>query len=146
MKTRTICILACLFILISGTVFAQAQYVLKLNVPVRLTDLNEDVEKVRVYGFANLPNASGTIANGEVILDRPSNGAINQTVLVVLKLIPQFADHNIRECSEVTVNLELLVRGEYHRPAAGSQTPIEYRSKSGTQLVVFNSKPIPWPQ
>ena len=146
MKLRTICILACSFIWFSGTVFAQAQYVLKLNVPVHLTDLNQDVESVRIYGFANLPNARGTIANGEVILTRPSNGNIDQTVLVVLKVLPQFADHNIRECSEVVVNLELLVNGEHHRPSALSQTPIEYRAKSGTELNVTSQKPIPWPQ
>ena len=145
MKTLNISILVCILISLGGAVFAQTTSYssVKLNVPVNLTDLNEAVEKVRIYCWANKPDAGGTVAYGVVEIPRPADGRINQTVVVVVKQDP---DRHITDASKVVATLDLYVNGHWQRPSQRSDTPYEYRAKSGTEFNEASEKPIPWPQ
>jgi hypothetical protein len=140
MKTLQISIAVCVLISLVGTAFT-ATPIIKLNVPVQLTTLNEGVEAVRVVSYTYGPNSAYVVADGVVEIPCPADGNINQTVVVQLK---QREGKDIREADDTGVALELKVNGVWKRPDDEPQTAIETRCKEGTQHLLVQHATIPW--
>jgi len=141
MKTLRISIVVSVFILLGGALFAQTP-IIKLNVPVQLTTLNEGVESVKVDAKAYKANGQGgTMADGMVEIPCPADGNINQTVVVQLK---QASGMDIREADTVSAGIWLKVNGTWKQPNTNENAPVEYRTKEGTQIIYVQHATIPW--
>jgi hypothetical protein len=140
MKTPRISVVIFVLLLLGGAAFTQTP-IIKLNVPVRLTTLNENVTAVRVYCFSNRPNAGGTDSDGAVEIPCPADGNVNQTVTVQLK---QTSIGDITKDVEVVARIDLKVNGEWKRPSQSTVTPIEWKAKPGTEYNDASKAPIPW--
>jgi hypothetical protein len=141
MKTSTFLIVVFVFALFAGAAFT-ATPIIKLNVPVQLTTLNEGVESVKVDAKAYKANGQGgTMADGMVEIPCPADGNINQTVVVQLK---QASGEDIREADTVSAGIWLKVNGTWRQPSTNPNTPVEYRCKEGTQITYVQHATITW--
>jgi len=141
MKTLRISIVVCVLILLGGAAFA-ATRIVKLNVPVQLTTLNEGVEAVKVDAKAyRADGQGGTKADGMVEIPCPADGNINQTVVVQLK---QAAGMDIRDADTVSAAIWLKVNGTWKQPSTSDNAPVEIQTKPGTQIIYVQHATIPW--
>jgi hypothetical protein len=140
MKTIRIAFVLSVITLLAGTASAQPAPIIKLNVSLQLTTLNEGVEAVRVEGAA-FTSSGATVADGAVDIQCPADGNINQPVVVQLK---QSAGKDIREATKAVVILRLKVDGNWMQPYMNEAAAIEYRAKQGTQLIDHQDANITW--
>jgi hypothetical protein len=141
MKTLYISIVLVIIIMLGGAAYATTP-IIKLSVPVQLTTLNEGVEAIKVDARAYKANGQGgTMADGMVEIPCPADGNINQTVVVQLK---QASGEDIREADTVSAGIWLKVNGVWKQPGTNENTPVEYRTKEGTQIIYVQHATIPW--
>jgi hypothetical protein len=142
MKTIRILLVVSVLILLAGTAAAQTTPIIKLNVPIQMTTLNEGVEAVKVDAKAYKANGQGgTMADGMVEIPCPADGNINQTVVVQLK---QASGMDIREADTVSAGIWLKVNGTWKQPNTNENAPVEYRTKEGTQIIYVQHATITW--
>lgn len=138
MKTIRFSIVTIFLLMLSGFVFAQAPTI-TLNVPVQLNDLHPDVALIHVVGNAyNDAGAHIACAEGEVNVQVPAGGDVNQTVSVVLT---QKEGMDITKAISYSAAFSIYLKnGNFGSPSPTGS--VEYRAKEGTPFTPIVRGPV----
>jgi hypothetical protein len=135
MKKLQITIVLCVLILLGGAAIAQqsTEPTITLNVPLQLTDLNQNVDHIRLIcnAYDNV-GASHVCAAQDLDVPCPASGNMNQTVAVVMK---QMKDCDITKAMSYSATFTIYTKtGLALLPVAND---IEARPKEGTTLTII---------
>lgn len=132
MKKLQITIVLCVLILLGGAAIAQQSTAptITLNVPLQLTDLNQNVDHIKLICNAyDNAGASHVCATRDIDVPCPASGNINQTVAVEML---QYQGCDITKAMNYSATFSIYTK-DGHGLVPGDNA-IEARPKEGTTL------------